>query len=191
MDSGYLVQPAVFLVDTIFGLYLFALMLRFLFQWFNADYYNPITQVIVKITQPPVRTLRRFIPPLGRIDSATLLLMLVLQMLASYIVLTLQGIDLNALALAVFATSQLVDLMLNVLLFAVIIAALLSWVRVSRYNPAVSLLYSFTSPMLKWARKLLPPMGGLDLSPLIPIIGIQLVKMLLLPPLDQLVRILS
>lgn len=191
MDSGYLVQPAVFLVDTTFGLYLFALVLRFLFQWCNADYYNPITQVIVKITHPPVRMLRRFIPPLGRIDSATLVLMLALQMLASYIVLTLQGVDLNLPALAVFATSQLVDLMLNVLLFAIIIAALLSWIRVSRYNPAVSLLYSFTNPMLKWARRLLPPMGGLDLSPLIPIIGIQLLKMLVLPPLDQLVRILS
>ncbi len=191
MDSGYLVQPAVFLVDTLFGLYLFALMLRFLFQWFNADYYNPITQVIVKMTQLPVRLLRRLIPPLGRIDSATLVLMLALQMLASYIVLSLQGIDLNLLALTVFATSQLLDLMLNVLLFSVIIAALLSWIHVSRYNPAVSLLYSFTNPMLKRARKWLPPMGGIDLSPLIPIIGIQLVKMLMLPPLDQLVRILS
>ncbi len=191
MDSGYLVQPAIFLIDTLFGLYLFALVLRFLFQWFNADYYNPISQMIVKITQPPVGLLRRFIPPLGRVDSATLLLMLVLQMLASYLVLALQGMDLNPAALAIFATSQLLDLMLNVLFFAIIITVVLSWFHVSRYNPAVSLLYSFTNPMLKWARKLLPPMGGLDLSPLIPIIGIQLVKMLLLPPLDQLVRLLN
>lgn len=191
MDSGYLVQPAIFLIDTLFGLYLFALVLRFLFQWFNADYYNPISQMIVKITQPPVGLLRRFIPPLGRVDSATLLLMLVLQMLASYLVLALQGMDLNPAALAIFATSQLLDLMLNVLFFAIIITVVLSWFHVSRYNPAVSLLYSFTNPMLKWARKLLPPMGGLDLSPLIPIIGIQLLKMLLLPPLDQLVRLLN
>lgn len=191
MDSGYLVQPAIFLIDTLFGLYLFALVLRFLFQWFNADYYNPISQMIVKITQPPVGLLRRFIPPLGRVDSATLLLMLVLQMLASYLILALQGMDLNPAALAIFATSQLLDLMLNVLFFAILITVVLSWFHVSRYNPAVSLLYSFTGPMLKWARKLIPPMGGLDLSPLIPIIGIQLVRMLLLPPLDQLVRMLS
>ncbi|MCU0735010.1 MAG: YggT family protein [Methylotetracoccus sp.] len=191
MDSGYLTQPAIFLIDTIFGLYLFALVLRFLFQWFNADYYNPISQMIVKVTQPPVGLLRRFIPPLGRVDSATLLLMLALQMIASYLVLTLQGVDLNPAALAVFATSQLLDLILNVLFFAIVITVVLSWFHVSRYNPAVSLLYSFTNPMLKWARKLLPPMGGLDLSPLIPIIGIQLVKMLVLPPLDQLVRMLS
>jgi YggT family protein len=190
MDSGYLTQPAIFLIDTIFGLYLFALVLRFLFQWFNADYYNPISQVIVKITHPPVRVLRRFIPPIGRIDTATLMLMLALQMVASYLVLTLQGVELNPAALGVFSTAQLLDLILNVLFYSIIISAVLSWIHVSRYNPAVSLLYSFTNPMLRWARKLLPPMGGIDFSPLIPIIGIQLVRMLILPPLDQLVQIL-
>lgn len=190
MDSGYLTQPAIFLIDTIFGLYLFALVLRFLFQWFNADYYNPISQVIVKITHPPVRLLRRFIPPIGRIDTATLLLMLALQMVASYLVLMLQGVELNPAALAAFSTAQLLDLILNVLFYSIIISAVLSWIHVSRYNPAVSLLYSFTNPMLRWGRKLLPPMGGIDFSPLIPIIGIQLVRMLVLPPLDQLVQIL-
>jgi len=191
MDSGYLIQPAIFLTDTVFGLYSFALVLRFLFQWFNADYYNPISQFIVKITHPPLRLLRRFIPPIGRIDTSTLVLMLALQMLASYIVLTLQGIDLSVAALTVFAVSQLLDLVLNILFFAVIIAALLSWFHMRRFNPAVSLLYSLTEPMLKWSRKWLPPMGGIDLSPLIPIIGIQLLKMLVLPPLDQLVRMLA
>ena len=191
MDSGYLIQPAIFLTDTVFGLYSFALVLRFLFQWFNADYYNPISQFIVKITHPPLRLLRRFIPPIGRIDTSTLVLMLALQMLASYIVLTLQGIDLSVPALTVFAVSQLLDLVLNILFFAVIIAALLSWFHMRRFNPAVSLLYSLTEPMLKWSRKWLPPMGGIDLSPLIPIIGIQLLKMLVLPPLDQLVRMLA
>ncbi len=190
MDSGYLTQPAIFLIDTIFGLYLFALVLRFLFQWFNADYYNPISQVIVKITHPPVRLLRRFIPPIGRIDTATLLLMLALQMIASYVVLMLQGVELNPAALAAFSTAQLLDLILNVLFYSIIISAVLSWIHVSRYNPAVSLLYSFTNPMLRWGRKLLPPIGGIDFSPLIPIIGIQLVRMLVLPPLDQLVQIL-
>ncbi|MBM4200848.1 MAG: YggT family protein [Gammaproteobacteria bacterium] len=191
MDSGYWVQPAVFLIDTIFGLYLFALVLRFLFQWVNADYYNPICQFIVKITHPPLRLLRRFIPPIGRVDSSTILLMLGLQVLASYLVLTLQGISLNLAALTVFSASQLLELVLNILMFAVILTAVLSWIHASRHNPAVSLLHSITSPMLKWSRKLLPPMSGLDLSPLIPIFGIQLLKMLILPPIDHFARLLS
>jgi YggT family protein len=191
MDSGYWVQPAVFLIDTVFGLYLFALVLRFLFQWVNADYYNPICQFIVKITHPPLRLLRRFIPPIGRVDSSTILLMLGLQVLASYLVLTLQGINLNLAALTVFSASQLLELVLNILMFAVILTAVLSWIHASRHNPAVSLLHSITSPMLKWSRKLMPPMSGLDLSPLIPIFGIQLLKMLILPPIDHFARLLS
>lgn len=191
MDAGYLTQPAIFLIDTAFGLYLFALVLRFLFQWFNADYYNPISQFIVRITHPPLRFLRRFIPPIGRVDTSNLALMLALQMLASYLLMTLQGINLNLPALTVFALSQLLDLILNILFFAVIISAVLSWFHIRRHNPAVALLYSLTEPMLKWSRRLLPPMSGIDLSPMIPIIGIQLLKMLLLPPLDQLVRMLA
>lgn len=191
MGAGYWVQPAVFLIDTVFGLYLFALVLRFLFQWVNADYYNPICQFVVKITHPPLRLLRRFIPPIGRVDTSTLVLMLALQILASYLVLTLQGVDLNLSALAVVSTSQLLELVLNILMFAVILTAVLSWVHASRYNPAVSLLHSITSPMLKWSRRLLPPVAGLDLSPIIPIVGIQLLKMLILPPLDHFARLLS
>jgi len=80
---------------------------------------------------------------------------------------------------------------LNILMFAVILTAVLSWIHASRHNPAVSLLHSITSPMLKWSRKLLPPMSGLDLSPLIPIFGIQLLKMLILPPIDHFARLLS
>lgn len=191
MDAGYLTQPAVFLIDTLFGLYLFALVLRFLFQWFNADYYNPISQFVVKITHPPLRLLRRVIPSIGRIDTANIVLMLAVQMLASYLLMLLQGVDLGIAALTVFSISQLLDLILNILFFAVVIAAVLSWFHVSRYNPAVALLYSLTEPMLRWSRKLLPPMSGIDLSPMIPIIGIQLVKMLVMPPLDQLVRMLA
>jgi YggT family protein len=191
MDSGYWVQPAVFLIDTVFGLYLFALVLRFLFQWVNADYYNPICQFVVKITHPPLRQLRRIIPPIGRVDTSTLVLMLALQVLASYLVLKLEGVELNLAALTIFSASQLIELVLNILMFAVILTAVMSWIHASRHNPAVSLLHSITSPMLKWSRKLLPPMSGIDFSPLIPIIGIQLLKMLILPPIDHIARLLT
>lgn len=191
MDSGYWVQPAVFLINTVFGLYLFALILRFLFQWVNADYYNPICQFIVKITHPPLRLLRRFVPPIGRVDTSTLLLMLVLQIVASYLVLTLQGFSLNIAALAILSASQLLELILNILMFAVILTAAMSWLHASRHNPAVALLNSITAPMLKWSRKLLPPMSGIDLSPLIPVIGIQLLKMLVLPPIEHLARLMG
>ncbi|CAI8958101.1 YggT family protein [Methylocaldum szegediense] len=191
MSPDFLVNPAIFLIDTLFSLYIFALLLRFLFQWMNADYYNPISQFLIKITHPPLRVLRRFIPAIGRVDTASLVLMLGLQMLGGYLIFLLQDTSLTFSALAVWAFAQLLDLLFNIFFFAIIIRAVLSWVSPRTYNPAISLLYSLTEPLLRFGRRLLPPIGGIDLSPLIPLIGIQLAKMLVLPPLQQLTTLLN
>jgi len=190
MDTGYLVSPAVFLVDTLFSLYVFALMLRLLLQWVGADFYNPISQFLVKLTHPPLRLLRRFIPSVGRVDAASIVLMLGLQMLGGYLVFLIQGLNVGAATLAAWSLSQLVELLFNVYLFAIIIAAILSWVGPA-HNPVSSLLYSLTEPVLRVFRRILPPMAGIDLSPMIALIGIQLAKMVILPPLQQLTVMLN
>ena len=82
MDSTYMTNPLIFLIDTLVSLYILAIMLRFLLQWANADFYNPISQFLVKITHPPIKLLRRYIPSVGKIDTASLVLALVLQMLS-------------------------------------------------------------------------------------------------------------
>ncbi|MGX2040805.1 YggT family protein [Methylocaldum sp. MU1018] len=191
MSPDFLVNPAVFLIDTLVSLYIFAVLLRFLLQWVGADYYNPISQFLIKITHPPLRLLRRFIPSIGRADTASLVLMLGLQMLSGYLIFVLQGASITFPALTLWAVVQLLDLLFNVYFFAIIIRALLSWISTGAYNPAVSLLYSITEPLLRVSRRLLPPIGGIDLSPLIPLIGIQLAKMLVLPPLQQLTALLN
>ncbi|MBP1149179.1 MULTISPECIES: YggT family protein [Methylocaldum] len=191
MSPDFLVNPAVFLIDTLFSLYIFAILLRFLFQWVDADYYNPISQFLIKITHPPLRMFRRFIPSVGRVDTASLVLMLGLQMLSGYLIFVLQDTRITFAALSLWAVVQLLDLLFNVYFFAIIIRAVLSWVSPGSYNPAVSLLYSLTEPLLRFSRRLLPPIGGIDLSPLIPLIGIQLAKMLVLPPLQQLTNLLN
>lgn len=186
MDADYLVSPAVFLVDTLFSLYVFALMLRFLLQWVEADFYNPISQFLVKLTHPPLRLLRRFIPSIGRIDTASVVLMFLLQMLGGYLVFMLQGLGVGLLVLAVWSVGQLIELLFNLYLFAIIIAAILSWLTPRTYNPAASLLYSLTEPVLRFFRRISPPIGGVDLSPMIALIAIQLTKMIILPPIQQL-----
>lgn len=192
MDLGYLVNPAVFLVETLFGLYILAVVLRFLLQWTGADYYNPVSQFLVKVTHPPLRPLRRFIPAFGRIDTAALVLMLALQMLASYLVFLLQGVAaVSVAALVVWSVHDLLDLVLNIFFFFIIARVLLSWFGRLSYNPAASLLNGLTEPLLRQSRRLLPPAGGLDLSPILPLIGIQLARMLILPPLQQLAALLN
>ncbi|WP_327037033.1 YggT family protein [Methyloterricola oryzae] len=191
MDLGYLVNPTVFVVDTLFSLYVFAIMLRFLFQWVEADFYNPISQALVKITHPPLRVLRRFIPSLGRIDTSSLVLMLIVQMLGGYLVFLLQGVSASLAVLSVWALSQLLELFFNVMTFSIIIRALLSWFGSMSYNPASSLLYSLTEPTMRTCRKLIGPIAGIDLSPLIALIALQVGKMVILPPLQQTIALLS
>jgi YggT family protein len=191
MTSSYWAAPLIFLIDTIFSLYLFALVLRFLFQWSGADYQNPLSQFLIRITHPPLRILRRFVPSFGRIDTAALALMLALQMLSDTLIFLIQSTLPSMGFIAIWSLAQLLDLVLNIFFYAILIRALLSWIGPTQYNPAVSLLYSLTEPLLQASRRLLPASGGMDFSPIIPIIGIQLIKMLLLPPLQQLATVFN
>jgi len=191
MSSTYWAAPLIFLIDTTFSLYLFALVLRFLFQWSGADYQNPLSQFLIRITHPPLKFLRRFIPSFGRIDTAALALMLALQMLSDALIFLIQGGMPSMAFVAIWSLAQLLELVLNVYFYAILIRAVLSWIGPIAYNPAVSLLYSLTEPLLQASRRLLPASGGMDFSPIIPIIGIQLAKMLLLPPLQQLATVFN
>jgi YggT family protein len=190
--SAYLTSPLVFLVKTAFELYLLAVLLRLVLQLVKADFYNPICQFIVKITHPPLRLLRRFIPPVGRVDTAAVVLMLALKMLGDYLVFWLQGGGAVAVGLlAGSAVVELVDLAFNVFLYAIVIQAILSWITPDPYHPLYSLLTDLVEPILHPCRRLIPPLGGLDLSPLVALIGLQVLKMLLIPPLQQLVAMLA
>jgi YggT family protein len=188
MGPNYFSDPVVFLVKTLFGLYILAVMLRLLLQLSRADFYNPLSQFLVKITQPVLRPLRRVIPGVAGIDMAAVLLLIALQLLELVVVDLIVSGGVRPLApLLVVLIAQLLDLLLNIYLFAIIIQAILSWVQPG-YNPATAVLYSLTDPVLAPARRVIPTMGGLDLSPLVVILAIQLLKMLLLPPIYGLAR---
>ncbi len=191
MSNSYLSGLGVFLVDTLVSLYLFALMLRFLLQWVEADFYNPISQILVKLTHPPLRFMRRFIPSIRRIDTASLVLMLSLQILADYIVFSLQQISISPASLLVVALGQLLELLYNILFYSILISVVLSWVAPRGYNPAIKLLFDLTDPLLGFFRRFLPPMGGIDLSPLVALFALQFGKMAVMPLLQQLIAILN
>jgi YggT family protein len=191
MSNSYLSGLGVFLVDTLVSLYLFALMLRFLLQWVEADFYNPISQILVKLTHPPLRFMRRFIPSIRRIDTASLVLMLSLQVLADYIVFSLQQISISPASLLVVALGQLLELLYNILFYSILISVVLSWVAPRGYNPAIKLLFDLTDPLLGFFRRFLPPMGGIDLSPLVALFALQFGKMAVMPLLQQLIAILN
>jgi len=191
MGVNYLTDPMVFLIDTIFSLYILAVMLRFLLQWIRADFYNPVSQFLVKITHPPLRLMRRFIPAIGRVDSSSLLLALLLQMAANFAILAVKGLTIGFVALALLSFADLLKMLLDIFVYAILASALLSWLAPGNYSTVSSILYSLTEPILSVCRRVVPDMGGIDLSPLAALVLLQLAKMMILPPFQQLVGFLS
>lgn len=191
MGMSYFTNPLVFALNTVFSFYIGAVMLRFLLQWVRADFRNPISKFLITITHPPLKILRRFIPAIGNIDTASIVLMLALQILATGGIAFLQGSLFSVGGLILTAFAQLLSLLLNVMFYAVFARALLSWFQQGSYSDFSMLLYSLTEPMLRVCRGMVPNLGGLDLSVILAIFGLQLAEMLLLPPIYQLASLIS
>jgi len=179
--NSYFANPLEFLISTLFSLYILAVMLRFLLGMVRADFYNPISQFLVKITNPLLVPLRKIIPGAGKIDVAAIILMLVLQLIMLAIIVALRGVTPPLLSLLLAAIGELVILAINIFLFAIIVQVIISWVNPGSYNPVNGLLNSLTSPVMRPIQRLLPPMSGIDLSPLFALIGLQVLKMLIQP----------
>lgn len=191
MGSAYFTNPLVFLIDIVFGLYILAVMLRFMLQWFRADFYNPFAQALIKITNPPLKPLRRFIPGVAGMDMASIVLMLALQMIAVALISFVSGQSLHPAFLFFYSLAELVSLFIMVFVVAIIIQVIVSWVNPGVYNPALSMVYALTEPVLRPARRLIPAVGGLDLSPLVATVALYLLKMLVYPPIVALGQMLS
>ncbi|MFA5983741.1 MAG: YggT family protein [Methylococcaceae bacterium] len=191
MGYNYVIDPIILIIDSIFSLYILAIVLRFMLQWCGADYYNPISQFLVKITHPPLRILRRFIPPIGKIDTSSIVLVVALQMLADFSVLLLKGVSIGVGALAILALTQLITLLINIYIFSVIGQAILSWFNPGSFSAGASILYSITAPLLNLCRRFVPDLGGLDLSPVLALLFLQLAKMIILPPLHELASLIG
>ena len=169
-----------YLLQTFLSLYLVAMLLRFLLQVVRADFYNPISQFLVKVTNPVLLPLRRIIPGVGGIDLSSLLLALVLQMLAIALLMLLNGISPpNVFTLALWGDIGVIGLLVNIYFFALLAMIILSWVAQGSNHPAIYLLHQITEPVMAPFRKMLPPMGGLDLSPILVFILINVIQIAL------------
>lgn len=179
---GYFSNAALFLVETFFGLYIFAVLLRFLLQRVRADFHNPIAQFLVAITNPPLKPLRRVVPGLFGIDLASVLLLLILEAIRATLIYFLAGQAFNPTAIILSSIVDLLRATINLFLFAILIRVILSWVN-TYPNAATQLLARLTDPLLWPAQRVIPSFSGVDLSPMLVMIGLVLVQMLLVSPL--------
>ena len=183
MGSGYANNAGVFLVNMFVGLYVLVVLLRYLLQLTQADFYNPVSQFLVKATNPPLAWLRRLIPSFGALDAPTLILLLCLQMLEIGLKTFLLGYSPTLIGLVTSAVGVLLKMAIYILVTALFARAIMSWFTGSGYHPLAKLVYTFTEPVLRPAQRILPSSAGIDLSPIAVFIALMLVMKLIVQPL--------
>ncbi|MGI9228318.1 MAG: YggT family protein [Gammaproteobacteria bacterium] len=184
MGGGYLVEALAFLTRTLFSLYILAVALRFLLQLARADFYNPISQLLIKMTDPALRPLRRIIPGYTGMDWPSIILLLLLLMLETVLTRLLLGLPLPAIAsLFILACAEALQMCIYIYIVVILVQVIISWINPGAYSPATVLLYELTEPLLSRARRLLPVVSGLDFSPLAVLVFLQLLLILLVKPL--------
>ena len=169
----------IFLAQTVFGFYVLAVMLRFLLQWVRADFYNPLVQFLVRITNPPLLPLRRIVPGYRGLDLAGVVLAFILQLVEVLLVALLLGQSLGIGSLLLLTVMELLKLLINIYLWGIIIQVVLSWINPDPRHPAARVLAQLTAPLLRPAQRLLPPISGVDLSPMLVVVALIFVSLLL------------
>lgn len=169
------------IINFVGSAYIGIVLLRFLCQLVRADYYNPISKTLVKLTNPLLIPLRKIIPGFGGIDWAALVLALLLQVALVFVVQLIFGSLFLSIKILPFALIGLIGLALSFYFYGMLILVVASFIAPQTYNPAVSLLSQLIDPLLRPIRKILPPMGGLDFSPMVLMFGIYLIRQYFLP----------
>lgn len=169
----------VFLVETLFSLYIGAVLIRLLLAWSRANFYNPLSQTLVKITNPVLVPLRRMIPAIGKLDSAAVVLALGLMIIKVLLLLGLQGSSTHLGIVVLYSMVEVLRTVVWIYIIAMIIQAVMSWVGNAYGNPLADILHSLTEPLLRPLRKFIPPVGMLDLSPLVAILLLNIVLIVL------------
>ncbi|WP_434679153.1 YggT family protein [Pseudomonas sp. R1-18] len=172
---------AIYILQTLGSLYLLIILLRFVLQLVRANFYNPLCQFAVRATQPLLKPLRRIIPSLFGLDMSSLVLAIIVQMILMALTLLLSyGTTGDPLQLLLWAIIGVTALFLKIFFFALIVSVILSWVAPGSHNPGAELVNQICEPLLAPLRRVLPNLGGLDISPILAFLVLKLLDMLVI-----------
>ncbi len=169
----------IYLVSTLIDLMVVAILMRLLLQWVRADFYNPLCQFLVKVTNPLIIPARRLIPSIGKLDTASVVVMILLELIEIFVVNQLRHEGFTTNFLLLFALKKLLFTLLITYFILIIARVIVSWIAQQSRHPLIPLIYQLTEPVLKPISRLLPPIGGIDLSPLIALIALRFLLLLL------------
>ncbi len=181
----YIQNALSFTIETIAGLYLIAAILRFLFQLLRVDFRNPISQLIFTVTNPPLKFLRRFIPGLYGIDLSSVTLILIVGVIKTGLLVAVSGYSFNLPGTLVVAVGEILNTITWTFIIVILGSAILSWVAPMSHHPAAMLLNGMSYPILKPFRKILPAFQGIDLSPILALITLNLIQRLVVQPITD------
>jgi YggT family protein len=168
-----------YLVSTIIDLYIAAIMLRLLLQWVRADFYNPLCQFLVKVTNPVLVPARRIVPSVGRLDTASVVVMFLLELIQLVIISQLSQAGFELQFMLLFSLRKLLVTLLMTYFVLIIARVIVSWIGSQSRHPLIPLIYQLTEPVLRPFNKLVPPISGIDLSPLFALIALRFLLLLL------------
>lgn len=177
--SGSTYQAVSYLIGTLIDLYVAAILLRFLLQCVRADFYNPLSQFLIRVTNPVVVPFRRIIPSIGPVDTASIVVMYLLQAIGIFLITTIGVATLTPPQIFIYAAIKLVMMLLITYMVLIIVGVILSWFGGRVRHPIVPLIFQLTEPVLRPFRRFIPPIAGIDLSPLFALIAIRFLMLLL------------
>ena len=172
-------QALHFILTALFTLFVIAFLLRVLLQLVRADFRNPFGEAVLKVTNPLVLPLRKFMPPGKRIDPSSVVALLIVQFVGTALLQGVAGGHLGLESILLGGLRGLLQTVLQFYFFAVLLYALLSWFAGAAYNPAAQILSKLVEPLLAPIRRVVPPLGGLDLSAVFLLIALQALQILL------------
>lgn len=179
-------QVVILLVNTLGSMLILAVLLRFLLQLSRADFYNPASQAIVKVTSPILNPLRKIIPGYGKVDFASLVLAILLNVIATCLMILAAGYSLPAIGTILgWSCIGILAFILNIYFYGLLISIIASWIAPFNGNPILLLVQQLLEPVQSQVRKIIPPMGGLDFSPIFLFLGIQVLEIMVVKNLAQ------
>ncbi len=182
---NHLANAGALIVQAIFGLIIGLFFFRLLMQGLRVDFRNPISQFVYRATNPVLIPIQKALPVIRGWNLAALLVTFLLMVLETWLLYWLAGLSLNVLALLVISFALLIEFAAMALFWIIIIRAILSFVSPDPSNPAVQILYRLTDPIMKPMQRLIPPIGGFDISPIFVLLALQLVRVLIANPLIE------
>lgn len=179
--AGTLNNAFLFLVNTLFNVYLFILCIRLILAWVGADYHEPLTQFIVRFTNFIVKPLRRYVPNFRDLETSTLILILAIEAIKFFFLAILSFGLPNIFGLLIFAFADTLRLFITTFFYAILLQAIISWIQPQ--SPINYVLTKFCSPVLRPLQRIIPPINGFDITPIPAFIILQLLIIVLVDPL--------